>query len=29
MLFLDCEYGKHYLTPDHKCNNDCTTCIKI
>ena len=27
--FLDCEYGKHYLTPDHKCNNDCTTCIKI
>ena len=27
--FLECEYGKNYLTPDHKCNNDCTNCVKI
>ena len=26
--FLECEYGKTYLTPDHKCNNDCTKCVK-
>lgn len=26
--FLECEYGKHYLTPDHTCNNDCTKCVK-
>jgi hypothetical protein len=26
--FLECEYGKHYLTPDHKCNNDCMNCVK-
>jgi hypothetical protein len=26
--FLECEYGKNYLTPDHTCNNDCTKCVK-
>jgi len=26
--FLECEYGKEYLTPDHKCNKDCSKCVK-
>ena len=26
--FLECEYGKQYSTPDHKCNNDCTKCVQ-
>jgi hypothetical protein len=27
--FLECEYGKKYLTPDHNCNKDCSMCVKI
>jgi phosphorylcholine metabolism protein LicD len=27
--FLICEYGSNYLTPDHKCNHDCSKCEKI
>ena len=27
--FLECEYGKNYLTPDHMCNKACTKCVKI
>jgi hypothetical protein len=27
--FLNCEYGLNYLTPDHKCNQDCSKCIKV
>ena len=26
--FLECYYGKNFITPDHKCNNDCTICEK-
>jgi hypothetical protein len=26
---LECEYGKNYLTPDHKCNKACTRCVSI
>jgi len=25
---LECYYGKDYMTPDHKCNKDCSVCIK-
>ena len=27
--WLTCEYGSNYLTPDHKCNQDCSKCIKV
>ena len=27
--FLECDYGKDYLTPNHRCNNDCTKCVKV
>lgn len=27
--FLECDYGKNYLTPNHKCNKSCTNCVKI
>ena len=26
---LECEYGKDYLTPNHKCNKACTKCVQI
>ena len=26
--FLKCEYGKNYINPDHKCNQDCSKCVK-
>lgn len=29
MKLLKCYYGKTYLIPDHKCDNNCTNCIKI
>lgn len=26
---LEINYGSNFLTPDHKCNNDCSKCFKI
>ncbi len=26
---LECEYGKNYLIPNHKCDNECANCVKI
>jgi phosphorylcholine metabolism protein LicD len=27
--FLECDYGKDYLTPNHKCDEACMNCVKI
>ena len=28
-LYLETEYGKNYLTPNHSCNADCSKCVKV
>jgi hypothetical protein len=26
---LECEYGKNYLIPNHKCDKECANCVKV